>query len=143
MCFNQDFYLQLNRSQRNAIIDNVLLFTSLTGMEKVLTQESRQFVFLILIFPSQYVMPGENHLLHKSVSPGYMVLRGYKISWVSASDGTILVKSKELQQIMSVKDLAQLHLKIKRKKCFKILHRHSQVHTGIAKQLLQVLLKWH
>lgn len=32
-------------------------------------------------------MPGENHLLHQSVSLGYMVLGGYKIFWVSASAG--------------------------------------------------------
>lgn len=59
-------------------LHNVLLFTSLTGMEKVLTQESRQLVFESLIFPLQYSMPGVNHL-DKSISPGYMVLRGYKI----------------------------------------------------------------
>lgn len=130
---------------RNAL-HNVLLFASLTGMEKFLTQESRQLVFLSLIFPLQYAMPGEHHLLHKSVSPGYMVLRRYKISWVSASAGVNWHNPCEVRGSTAnyiCKGSGSAVPEIKSKKSSKILHSHTQVRTGIAQQLLQVSLKQH
>jgi len=42
-------------------------------------------------------MPGEKRLLHKYVFPGCMILRGYQISWVSASSGVIWHKPGEIK----------------------------------------------
>lgn len=91
-------------------------------------------------------MPGENHLLHKSVSPGYMVLRGYKISWVSASAGVNWYNPCGVKGTIAnyaCKGSGSTVPEIKSKKSSKILHSHTQVRTGIAKQLLQVSLKQH
>lgn len=75
-----------------------------------------------------------------------MVLRGYKIPSVSASTGVNCHNLHEVKgtiaNYVSLKDLAQLYL-TKSKKSLKILHSHTQVYTGIAKQLLQVSLKQH
>lgn len=84
-------------------------------MEEVLTQESRQLVFLSLVFPLQYTMPGENHLLHNLFLQHIWYSEDIKSLGCQLQlvlTGIIPAKSEELEQIiMSVKDPAPLYLR--------------------------------
>lgn len=70
-----------------------------------------------------------------------MVLRGYKISWVSASASVnwhnhVEVKGSIANYVR--KGSGSTVPEIKSKKSSKILYIHTQVRTGLAKQFLKV-----
>lgn len=75
-----------------------------------------------------------------------MVLRGYKISWVSASAGVNWHNPSEVRGTRAnnyvCKGSSSTVPEIKSTKS-KILHSNTPVAMGIAKQLFQVSLKQH